>query len=131
MYGRGVAGGIADARPGEPGPSWREHRVRPRHAPVWVRAHGAWRKGRISAWVAAPGSRTGWECVIEAEPSPGDPPWQGRYVYDPKTIRPRYSTRPPAELMSPRMTPAGHLQPPRVALRAARCRVRSTRPRRH
>jgi len=93
MYGRGVAGGIADARPGEPGPSWREHRVRPRHAPVWVRAHGAWRKGRISAWVAAPGSRTGWECVIEAEPSPGDPPWQGRYVYDPKTIRPRYSTR--------------------------------------
>ena len=68
----------------------------PRHPLVWVHVQGAWRKGSVSAWIT-PGHGTGWECVIVAEPTPGDPPWQGRYVYDPQTfargmttIRPLY-----------------------------------------
>jgi hypothetical protein len=86
-----------DAVPGGGGPSWRERRVPPRHPLVWVHVQGAWRKGSVSAWIV-PRARhgAGWECMIVAEPIPGDPPWQGRYVYDPRTIRPRRDNSPPA-----------------------------------
>ena len=99
MYDTCVTGGVGDARPGEAGPSWRERRVPPRHAPVWVHARGAWRKGRITNWIAPSQPGAGWECVIVAEPAPGDPPWQGRYIYDPQTIRPRHGGSPPARLL--------------------------------
>jgi hypothetical protein len=65
---------------------WRERRVGPRHAAVWVRIAGRWRKGRIIEWVIELGSRPGWEVVIMAdEPSDGVP-WQGRYGYHPMAI---------------------------------------------
>ena len=76
-----------DALPATPGPSWRERRVSPRHAPVWVRVHGAWRKGTITEWVTDRGGSPGRECAIAAD-GPQDLPWQGRYVYDPLAIRP-------------------------------------------
>jgi len=79
---------MPDAQPAGPGVSWRERHVPPRHAQVWVRIAGTWRPGLISYWVADPGKR-GWECAIEADEPPGGRPWQGRYVYDPLTIRPR------------------------------------------
>jgi hypothetical protein len=88
--------GNADARLAVPGPGWRERRVPPRHAPVWVRLGGTWRRGRVTAWIRS-GDRPGWECRIEAdEPGPGEGlPWGGRYVYDPAAIRPRYGSAPP------------------------------------
>lgn len=42
-----------DARPAVPGPDWKAQRIPPRHAPVWVRIAGAWRKG-----TSPPGSST-------------------------------------------------------------------------
>ena len=75
--------------PARPPVRWREQRIPPRHAPVWVRIAGTWRKGRIAAWVTTPGCRA-WDCVITADEPPGGLPWQGRYVYDPLTIRPRH-----------------------------------------
>jgi hypothetical protein len=81
--------------PASPGPSWRERHVSPRHAPVWVRVHGAWRKGTITEWVTDRGGGRGWECAIAAD-GPQDLPWQGRYVYDPLAIRPRHGDIPPA-----------------------------------
>ena len=77
-----------------PGGSWQERRIPPRHAPVWVRIGGSWRKGTVAAWVRSPGSGT-WECVITADEPPGSPPWAGRYVYDPAAIRPRHGEVPP------------------------------------
>jgi hypothetical protein len=61
-------GDEGNARPAQPGPSWRERRAPPRHAPVWVRIDGTWCRGRVTAWVSFPGSRIGWQCQIEAEP---------------------------------------------------------------
>jgi hypothetical protein len=87
---------MPDAQPAGPGVSWRERQVPPRHAAVWVRIAGTWRRGLITAWVTDPG-KPGWECAISAdEPSCG-PPWQGRYVYDPAAIRPRHGDDPPGE----------------------------------
>jgi hypothetical protein len=84
-----------DARHASPGDGWKERRYAPRHAPVWVRIGGEWRKGRIVAWVRQI-DRAGWDVVIVAgEPSPG-PPWQGRYLFDPASIRPRHTSQPPA-----------------------------------
>ena len=85
---------MPDAQQAGPGVTWREHRLPPRHSPVWVRIRGTWRKGRIAEWVTIPGSGT-WDCVITADEPPGGSPWQGRYVYDPLAIRPRDGEVPP------------------------------------
>lgn len=90
-----------DARLAVPGPGWRDRRVPPRHAPVWVRLGGTWRRGRVTAWIR-PGARPGWECLIEAEDEPGEGlPWSGRYVFDPAAVRPRYASTPPAVVTGP------------------------------
>jgi hypothetical protein len=67
--------------------------VAPRHAAVWVKIAGCWRRGLIAYWIMPVTRR--WEAVIAADEPPGGPPWQGRYVYDPATIRPRYGDSPP------------------------------------
>jgi hypothetical protein len=55
---------------------------------VWVRIFGVWREGTITAWVRIRDEPNApWECQIQA--APGRTPWSGRYVYDPRTIRPR------------------------------------------
>jgi hypothetical protein len=87
-------GRMPDAQPAGHGVSWREHQVPPRHAAVWVKIAGTWRMGLITYW-AMPAAGGGWECVIAADEAPGGPPWQGRYVYDPLTIRPRHGDVPP------------------------------------
>jgi hypothetical protein len=86
---------MPDAQPAPPPVSWREQRIPPRHAPVWVRIAGTWRRGLIAAWVTTPGSGT-WDCIVTADEPPGSPPWAGRYAYDPLTIRPRRGDVPPA-----------------------------------
>jgi hypothetical protein len=85
---------MPDAQPAGPGVSWQEQHVPPRHAAVWVRIGGTWRRGLVTAWVTDPG-KAGWECAITADEPAGGPPWQGRYVYDPATIRPRHGDVPP------------------------------------
>lgn len=65
-----------DARRSGPGIAWRERRTGPRHAAVWVRISGRWRKGRIIEWVTEPGA-AGWDCVILADEPTGGVPWQG------------------------------------------------------
>ena len=60
---------IPDARRSGPGIGWRERRTGPRHAAVWVRVGGQWRKGRIIEWVTEPGA-LGWDCVILADEPP-------------------------------------------------------------
>ena len=87
---------IPDARRSGPGIAWRERRAGPRHAAVWVRIAGRWRKGRIIEWITEPGG-TGWDCLITADEPPGSAPWQGRYIYDPAAIRPRDGDAPPGE----------------------------------
>jgi hypothetical protein len=79
-----------------PGPSWRERRYPPRHAPVWVRLEGAWREGIIQYWVTIDPVEYGWECQVEVEArrSGGR---SARYVFDEQAIRPRYGPDPPAE----------------------------------
>ena len=79
---------IPDARRSGPGVAWRERRTGPRHAAVWVRIGGQWRKGRIIEWVTEQDA-PGWDCVILADEPPGGPPWQGRYAYHPASIRRR------------------------------------------
>ena len=87
---------IPDARRSGPGIGWRERRAGPRHAAVWVRLGGRWRKGRIIEWVTVLGGE-GWDCVILADELSGGPPWQGRYHYDPRAIRQRHGDTPPPE----------------------------------
>ena len=94
---------IPDARRAGPGVAWRERRTGPRHADVWVRIREQWRKGRIIEWVTEPGA-PGWECVILADEPASGVPWQGRYVYDPTTIRRRDEDTPPGELPLPSRT---------------------------
>ena len=67
--------------------------MQPRHRPVWVRVRGTWRRGLVVSWVITPSGT--WECVIADDERPGGPPWQGRYVYDPAAIVPRYGDDPP------------------------------------
>lgn len=87
--------GTPDAQRSGPGIGWRERRSGPRHAAVWVRAGGTWRKGRIIEWVTELGGPGGWDVVI-IEDEPGDGvPWQGRYRYDPQAIRQRHGETPP------------------------------------
>jgi hypothetical protein len=88
---------IPDARRSGPGIGWRERRAGPRHAAVWIRIRGQWRKGRISEWITDPG-QTGWDCLIMADEPFSGVPWQGRYIYEPATIRPRDEDTPPGEL---------------------------------
>ncbi len=81
-----MADSIPDAQPAPPGPSWRERSCPPRHPAVWVRIHGAWRSGIITAWVKIPGTPGPWTCQISVEPDSA--PGSGRYIYDPLAIRP-------------------------------------------
>jgi hypothetical protein len=85
---------LPDARHSTPGNSWKERRHAPRHADVWVRAHGTWQRGRIIEWVQHLGEPA-WEVVVVAEDKQAAPPWQGRFVFDPKSIRPRWNDTPP------------------------------------
>ena len=92
-----VSNPVPDARRGGPGISWKERRTAPRHAAVWVRVGGQWRRGRIIEWVRQV-DRDGWVCVILADELVSGPPWQGRYAFDPRSIRARYTDQPPADL---------------------------------
>jgi len=92
-----VSNPVPDARRGGPGIGWKEHRTAPRHAAVWVRVTGQWRRGRIIEWVRQI-DRDGWDCVILADEPVNGPPWQGRYAFDPRSIRARYTDQPPADL---------------------------------
>ena len=65
----------------------------PRHAEVWVRIAGTWRRGLILTWIETEAGA--WEVVIAADEPGGQPPWQGRYIYDPAAIRPRHGDGPP------------------------------------
>src|SRR5262249_61343337 len=92
-----VSNPVPDARRGGPGIGWKERRTAPRHAAVWVRVGGQWRRGRIIEWVRQI-DRDGWDCVILADEPVNGPPWQGRYAFDPRSIRARYTDQPPADL---------------------------------
>jgi hypothetical protein len=75
--------------------SWREKRHAPRHAAVWVRTEGTWRRGKIIEWVTELSSGI-WDLVVVAD-EPQPIPWQGRFRFDPRSIKPRYhDDRPPA-----------------------------------
>jgi hypothetical protein len=87
---------VPNASYARPGPSWRERRYPPKHAPVWVRIEGAWHEGLILYWVTIDPVHTGWECQIETD-VPGTGRRTTRYVYDEQAIRPRYGPDPPAE----------------------------------
>jgi hypothetical protein len=89
-----VSNPVPDARRAGPGIAWKERRTAPRHAAVWVRIGGTWRRGRIIEWVRQL-DRDGWDCVIMADEPVSGPPWQGRYAFDPQSIRPRDTDQPP------------------------------------
>jgi len=89
-----VSNPVPNARRVGPGIAWKEHRTATRHAAVWVRVGGQWRRGRIIGWVRQL-DRDGWDCVIMADDEPvNGPPWQGRYAFDPRSIRPRDTDQP-------------------------------------
>ena len=54
-------------------------------------------RGRIIEWVRQI-DRDGWDCVIMAAEPVSGPPWQGRYAFDPRSIRARDTDQPPADL---------------------------------
>jgi len=85
---------VPDARRVGPGIAWKERRTAPRHASVWVRIGGKWRRGRIIEWVRQLDG-DGWDCVLMADEPVSGPPWQGRYAFDPRSIRPRDTDQPP------------------------------------
>jgi len=60
---------------------------------MWVRIGGQWRKGRIIEWVTDQDA-PGWDCVILADEPLSDGPWQGRYVYDPASIKRQLTATP-------------------------------------
>jgi hypothetical protein len=88
--------GIPDACRAGPGTGWREQRKGPRHAAVWVRAGGAWHRGRIIEWVRDL-DRPSWDVVLVPDEPRRNEPLAGRYVYDSQAIRPRYNDTPPGE----------------------------------
>ena len=90
-----VSNPVPDARRASPGIAWKERRAAPRHAAVWVRAGGRWRRGRIIEWVRQIDGDD-WDCVIMADEPVSGPPWQGRYAFDPRSIRAATRTQPPA-----------------------------------
>ena len=78
---------MPDAQPARPPVNSEEPQTPPPHAQCWVRIAGTWHRGLIQYWIKlASGS---WEVMITADELPVGPPWQGRYVYDPATIRVR------------------------------------------
>jgi hypothetical protein len=72
-----VSNPIPDARRAGPGIAWKGRRTAPRHAAMWVRVGGQWRRGRVIEWVRQI-DRDGWDCVIMADEPVSGPPWQGR-----------------------------------------------------
>ena len=92
-----VSNPVPDARRAGPGIAWKERRTAPRHAAVWVRVSGKWRRGRIIEWVRQI-DRDGWDCVIMADEPVSGPPWQGCYAFDSRSIRARDTGQPPADL---------------------------------
>jgi hypothetical protein len=89
-----VSNPVPDARRTAPGIAQKELRTGPRHAAVWVRVGGHWRRGRVIEWVRQIDHEE-WDCVILADESACDLPWQGRYFFDPRAIRPRCTEQPP------------------------------------
>ena len=87
---------IPDARRAGPGIGWREKRAGPKHAAVWVRVDGRWRKGRIIEWIRDL-DRPSWDVVLVPDEPRRNEPLAGRYAYDRQTIRPRYNDSPPGE----------------------------------
>jgi hypothetical protein len=85
---------IPDARRSGSTTSWKERRYAPKHAAVWVRVQGNWRRGRIIEWVREI-DKAGWDCVIVAEDRQEPTLWQGRFRYDARAIRPRHGERAP------------------------------------
>src|SRR5262249_57356722 len=75
----------------------KERGTAPRRAGVWVGCVGQWRRGGIIEWVCETG-RDGWDCVIMSDEPASGPPWQGRYAFDPQSIRARDTGQPPADL---------------------------------
>jgi hypothetical protein len=55
------------------------------------------RRGRIIKWVRQI-NRDGWDYVIIADEPVSGPPWQGRYAFDPRSIRARDTDRHRADL---------------------------------
>ena len=101
------------------GPGLPEQTVLPRHAQVWVRVHGSWHKGHVTAWIKLPGAPAAWDCVINAD-VPGGTSWSGRYMYDSGSIRPRYDDTPPATLR--RLTVIVNLRAAKLALKTLNSR---------
>ena len=64
---------VPDARRAGLGIAWKERRATPRHAAVWVRVGGQWRRGWIIEWARQIG-RYGWDCVIMADEPVSGPP---------------------------------------------------------
>jgi hypothetical protein len=89
-----MSGEKPNATPARPGPPWLQRSVPPRHETAWIRIRGRWRRAVVRAWVLQ--DQTRWEVLIEAEAWDGSP-WNGLYVYDPETIRPRHSDEPPGD----------------------------------
>jgi hypothetical protein len=65
-----------------------------------ARGVGAYRwlvaAARIIEWVRQI-DRDGWDCVIMADEPGNGAPWQGRYAFDPQSIRARATDQPPAD----------------------------------
>jgi hypothetical protein len=78
----------------QPDPGWREVTISPGHAAVWVRVRGTWRKGHITAWLKVLSVPAAWDCEIQ-EDAPTGISWGGRYMYDPRSIRPRHDDSAP------------------------------------
>ena len=79
------------------GSGWREQTIPPCHAQVWVRVHRTWRKGHVTAWIKIRGAAAASDCQIHADVPVGTA-WNGRYMYDSRSIRPRYDDTPPTAL---------------------------------
>jgi len=61
----------------------------------WRRGDGGqWRGGQIIEWVRQI-DWDRWDCVIMADEPVGGAPWQGRYTFDPRSIRARDTAQPP------------------------------------
>jgi hypothetical protein len=103
-----------------PGIAWKD--AAPRHATVRVRVGGKWQWGRIVEWVREFG-RDGWECVIMADEPESGPPWQGRYDFDARSIRPRDA----GQLSADRPTSAGGTPTSATTRRAGRWTYESMR----
>lgn len=70
-----------------------DERVRPRHAPVWIRVDGDWRSGSIHNWFKMGDYWAIW--AQHQDPDGGAHPVWGAFIVDPDTVVPRYGGDPP------------------------------------